>query len=209
MKSYWYGVIILGSILIFSGCALRQAVSEKPSLFPSGRAMEVPRPPLPVLARPAMPEAGKPGPAREEIPAPAVREEVITRRPEEAPVRMEPVAPTREGVSPLDDIHFDFDKYNLKERAKRVLLENFRWLTSNPQAKIEIQGHADERGSDEYNLALGERRADTARLYLQTLGVDPARMTTVSYGEFRPVDPGHTEEAYAKNRRDHFTIISK
>ncbi len=206
MKKYWFGVVILGGILVFSGCTLKQAVSEKPSLFPMGKVMEAPRPPLPVLARPAVPEAVKREPSREELAGPAVREELIARRPKEVPVRMKPVAP-REGISPLEDIHFDFDKYNLKEGSRRVLYENFRWLTSNPKTKVEIQGHADERGSDEYNLALGERRAAAARIYLRTLGIDSRRMTTISYGEFRPVDPRHTEEAYAKNRRGHFVVI--
>lgn len=167
-------------------------------------------------------------PPREAVPAgreearPGVREEIIRPRPGEgviAPVRPEEVArPPRPGevaalpgvaeaaASPFKDIHFDFDKYNLRPDAKSILGDIGKWLRANRQPKVTIEGHADERGSDEYNLALGERRAESARAYLKTQGVEVERLATISYGEFRPIDPGKTEEAYAKNRRDHFLL---
>lgn len=199
--------------LLFSGCAGKQAVSEKPSLLREEKAAEAPRIVGPVVAapRPAE-EAAKPATPVREAPGPAVREEAVRPRPREevAAVPAAPAGPVEvSAVSPLKEIYFDFDKYNLKEEAKKSLNENFNWLRANPRARIEIEGHADERGSDEYNLALGERRAAAARGYLKTMGIAEERITTISYGEFRPVDPRHNEEAWSKNRRDHFLIISR
>src|SRR5947207_1296549 len=83
------------------------------------------------------------------------------------------------------------------------------WLKAHPQYSLLIEGHSDERGTEQYNLALGDRRANTAKEYLATLGVDSSRMRTVSYGEERPFDPGHDESAWAKNRRDHLVLVGK
>jgi peptidoglycan-associated lipoprotein len=79
----------------------------------------------------------------------------------------------------------------------------------NPSVKIQIEGHCDERGTVEYNLALGERRANSAKRYLSSLGLTVNRVSTISYGKEKPLDPGHNEEAWAKNRRDHFIVLSK
>ena len=80
------------------------------------------------------------------------------------------------------------------------------WLRENADTSIIIEGHCDERGTNAYNIALGERRAESAKAYLTDLGIDGLRLTTISYGEERPVDPGHNEEAWAKNRRAHFVV---
>lgn len=109
----------------------------------------------------------------------------------------------------LHDVHFDFDKSDIRDDAKPVLEENAAFLKKYPTIKIVVEGHCDERGSVEYNLALGERRAKAAKNYLATLGVDASRMTTVSYGKELPLDPGHSEEAWAKNRRAHFLAVAK
>jgi peptidoglycan-associated lipoprotein len=109
----------------------------------------------------------------------------------------------------LQDIHFDFDRYDLTEEARRLLTENATVLANHPSLKIQIEGHCDERGNSAYNLALGERRATSAKLYLMKLGVQEDRLSTISYGKERPLDPGHTEEAWAKNRRCHFVILSR
>lgn len=105
-----------------------------------------------------------------------------------------------------EDIYFEFDKSRLLPAAQDVLKRKAQWLFDNPVVTIVIEGHCDERGTNEYNLALGERRANSAKMFLQDLGVAASRMTTISYGEERPVDPGHNEEAWAKNRRAHFVI---
>ncbi len=113
----------------------------------------------------------------------------------------------REGM--LKPIYFDFDRFFIREDAKPVLDAIARWLKKHDRVKVRIQGHCDERGTNEYNIALGQRRANSARDYLVTMGIAPSRLSTISYGEERPVDPGHNEEAWAKNRRAAFEIVSK
>jgi peptidoglycan-associated lipoprotein len=109
----------------------------------------------------------------------------------------------------LKDIHFGFDRYDLTPKAREILAENAELLLKNPRAKIQIEGHCDERGTVEYNLALGERRATSTRQYLISLGVSRDRMSTISYGEEMPLDPRRNEDAWAKNRRAHFIILSR
>ncbi len=105
-----------------------------------------------------------------------------------------------------EDIYFDFDSSNLTAEAQNILKKKAQWLLNNPDQSATIGGHCDERGTTEYNLALGERRAASAKAFLVDLGVPASRLTTISYGEERPVDPGHNEAAWAKNRRCNFVI---
>ena len=100
-----------------------------------------------------------------------------------------------------DRVHFDFDKYELKQEARYTLQQQAAWLAANEGVTITIEGHADERGTREYNLALGERRAQAAADYLMVLGVSKSRINTVSFGKERPEDPASNETAWAKNRR--------
>jgi peptidoglycan-associated lipoprotein len=104
----------------------------------------------------------------------------------------------------LGDIFYDFDSASLSTEAEEQLKQNAVWMQKNTLPTVSVEGHCDERGTDEYNIALGERRAVAAKNYLVTLGVSGGRLSTVSYGEERPFDPGHNEEAWAKNRRAHF-----
>jgi peptidoglycan-associated lipoprotein len=104
----------------------------------------------------------------------------------------------------LRDAYFDYDDASLREDAKAALDGNGKAMASRTSMSVVIEGHCDERGSVEYNLALGEKRARAAKEYLVTYGVSPSRMTTISYGKERPFDPGHTEESWAQNRRAHF-----
>ncbi|MCP4717725.1 MAG: peptidoglycan-associated lipoprotein Pal, partial [Deltaproteobacteria bacterium] len=104
------------------------------------------------------------------------------------------------------DITFDYDDFSLKPSAKETLKTIAEWLLKNTGKQILVEGHCDERGTNEYNLALGERRANSAKKYLVQLGVSPKRIATISYGEERPVAPGNNEDAWAKNRRDHFLL---
>ena len=104
--------------------------------------------------------------------------------------------------------HFDFDKSNIRPEDIAVLDQKVAILQANPNLRIRVAGNCDERGSDEYNLALGNRRATSAKQYLVSHGVDGGRIETVSYGEERPLDPSHNEEAWAKNRNDQFEIVS-
>jgi peptidoglycan-associated lipoprotein len=106
----------------------------------------------------------------------------------------------------LRDVHFDFDRYEIRPQDKEILKGNAEWLTANPRALLLIEGHADERGTNEYNLALGERRAKATRDYLVSLGIDAARITLISYGEERPLCTERTEACWARNRRAHFLV---
>jgi peptidoglycan-associated lipoprotein len=114
--------------------------------------------------------------------------------------------PVAEEGSILKDINFAFDQSELTPLAKSILQENSNWLRENPQATVTIEGHCDERGTREYNLALGQRRAQSAYDYLRGLGIAESRMNTVSYGEDQPLDPRSNEEAWARNRRAHFRV---
>jgi peptidoglycan-associated lipoprotein len=106
----------------------------------------------------------------------------------------------------LRDVYFDFDRYDVRAGDKGTLDENAKWLKSNQSALLLIEGHADERGTNEYNLALGERRAKATRDYLVSVGVDAGRITVISYGEERPTCTEKAEGCWAKNRRAHFLV---
>jgi len=108
--------------------------------------------------------------------------------------------------SPLKEIYFDFDSYDLRTDARETLKANAAWLRDNPAVIVDIEGHCDERGTNDYNMALGAKRAQAAMDYLTALGVTSDRLSTTSYGEEVPVCEEHTEECWQKNRRDRFVI---
>jgi peptidoglycan-associated lipoprotein len=110
---------------------------------------------------------------------------------------------------PLKDIHFAFDSSDLDEQARTILQDNANWLKDHAKAKVEIEGHCDERGTVEYNLALGARRAGAAKDYLVALGVPADRLTTISYGEELPLCQEHNEECWQQNRRVHFVVLGE
>jgi len=107
---------------------------------------------------------------------------------------------------PLEDIHFDYDSPALTETARAILDRHAAWIKSHPGVRIAVEGHCDERGTVEYNLALGDQRARAARDYLVNLGVASERLTAMSFGKERPLDPSSNEAAWAKNRRGHFAV---
>ena len=115
--------------------------------------------------------------------------------------------PVTPASSPLKEIYFDFDRYDLKAEARATLKANAGWLKANPSARVEVEGHCDERGTNEYNLALGAKRAQAARDYLASLGIAAGRLSTISYGEEVPVCKEQAEECWQKNRRARFVII--
>jgi len=111
--------------------------------------------------------------------------------------------------SALENIYFDYDATTLSEQARASLANNAEILRKHSTATVRIEGHCDERGSDEYNLALGEQRAKTALHYLVTMGIPAKRLSVISYGKEKPADSGHDEAAWSKNRRDEFVVTSK
>ncbi len=108
------------------------------------------------------------------------------------------------GSGGLENIHFEFDSYALTEEARNILFKNAQLMKADKNMKIIIEGHCDDRSTEEYNLALGDRRAESAKNYLVSIGISSSRIQTISYGEELPIDPGQNEAAWAKNRRCHF-----
>jgi peptidoglycan-associated lipoprotein len=153
---------------------------------PAGSVSRVPSPPQPV----AEPTIVPPEPLREDSIASASLDDINRN-------------------SPLKPVFFEYDSSDLTPPGQKTLDEDALLLKKYPSWSITIEGHCDERGSAEYNLALGERRAVAARAYLVSLGIPADRLRTVSYGKEFPFDPGHDEPAYAKNRRAHFVITAK
>jgi len=167
-------------------------------------------------------KAVSPAPAPVSTPAPAPPEPV--RAPEPTPVESRAVTPVTETSSAeilsssledlnkkgiLKDTFFDYDKSDIKTEFRDSLEQNARFLSRNPSVKIMVEGHCDERGTREYNIALGNRRAEAVRQFLTALGVDGARMQTISYGREKPFADCHDESCWAQNRRAHFVILSK
>jgi len=107
---------------------------------------------------------------------------------------------------PLSDIHFDLNEATIQPQDNGVLKANADWLTAHPNTRVQIEGHCDDRGSEEYNIALGAKRAQAAKDYLTTLGIDGGRMSTISYGKELPLCTDQTEDCWAQNRRDHFAV---
>lgn len=187
----WLAIALVLAAALAAGCAKKQTVK-------SGTESGTPAP-----------EAAAPAPGTGES---AVKETPVTEAPA-APMMTAKeaeaargVAVTQEKPSQFEDVRFDFDKSTLREDGKRICQQVAAYMKSNPRATLVIEGHCDERGTAEYNLALGERRATAVKSYLESLGVPKAAISTVSFGKERPLDPGHNEDAWAKNRRAHFLL---
>lgn len=176
------GLAVLVALFGFFGCAKRGQVPPGTEEVEVGEVEEVGRAPLPQVG----------GEPREGVSEESLRAQA-----------------RQELQAQLEDINFDFDKYNIRPDARMILKRNYEVLQKVPGAEVLVEGHCDERGTVEYNLALGQRRANAARDYLISLGMDADQLSTVSYGEERPLDPRHTEEAWAKNRRCHFVILKR
>lgn len=132
----------------------------------------------------------------------------VTKREQPPVVEEQPIVRESE-AGPLADIFFDFDRSELRSDAREILENNAQWFKANPRARVKIEGHCDERGTTEYNLALGQRRAEAAKRFLIAIGVDASRLSTISYGEERPVCTDHFEDCWGKNRRSHFLMDSR
>jgi peptidoglycan-associated lipoprotein len=145
-------------------------------------------------------------------PAPELKKEVTESFPTQpvssTPLTTEATVDELNRKKVLETVYFDYDKSDLGEDTRATLQSNAGWLKANPGRIVRIEGHCDERGTIEYNLALGQRRAVSVRDYLVGLGIDASRIKTLSYGKERPVDPGHDDAARARNRRAEFVIES-
>jgi len=122
-------------------------------------------------------------------------------------IEIKPAKTTQRPIT-LEQIRFSYDQATLSEQARNTLTANATILQLDPELKVSIEGHCDDRGSDEYNLSLGERRAQSVRAYLVSLGIEPQRLTTISYGEEKPLDTANNEMAWAKNRRAEFKLLN-
>lgn len=155
--------------------------------------------------------APAPPPVETPQPTPTPSPEPIKEVPPE-PFKPPPVESHEESVDEINGkgilkpVHFDYDKSDVRPEDRPILQANAAWLKSNPKWKVRIEGYCDERGTIKYNIALGERRANAVREYLVSLGVDASRIRIVSFGEDRPVNPNHNEEAWAANRRAEFYV---
>lgn len=201
--AYLVVLVFVVSGVFFVGCSKKvsQVKGEVTAEAPKKEApIQVPKETVTVKREEEKPAA----PAKEQI------REAIRKTEEEAPPQAS--ARGKEFVAPAETalkmVNFEFDKASLTEEAKAILKGNAEWLKANPKAEVLIEGYCDERGTDEYNMGLGEKRAASVRAYLISLGIDAARLFTISYGEEKPLDPGHNEEAWAKNRRAQFKITS-
>jgi peptidoglycan-associated lipoprotein len=147
-------------------------------------------------------EQAPPQIAPEKAPAPVEEAKEAPPGPKEQP------ASTEEGteVKALKDVFFDFDSYVIRPDDATVLQQDADWIKAHPGVTVTVEGNCDERGTVEYNLALGQRRADAAKSYLVSLGISADKLKTISFGKSKPFDPGHDETAWAKNRRDHFVV---
>lgn len=183
-------MLVIGGLA--AACAKRPALTQASAPAPTGAAVPAPAPQALAPVAPAPVPAPAPAPQALAPVAPA---------PVPAPV---PPPPAAFADNPaLADIHFDFDKSTIRPGDARILDASAAWLKENPKALVLIEGHCDERGTNEYNVALGERRARATQAYLVSRGIAAGRMSIISYGEERPVCTQHTEACWAQNRRSH------
>jgi len=209
-KNVW---IILALLLVIPGLLFTTSCAKKTIKSDAALAAEAAKKAEAEAARKAAEEAARKK-AAEEAAAEAARKKAAEEAARQAALAAQKAkedAEKRKILSAMqlfesEDIYFEYDQSRLLPAAREVLKKKAAWLQANPDAIILIEGHCDERGTNEYNLALGERRAHSARTFLSDLGIDASKMTTISYGEERPLDLGHSEGAWAKNRRAHFEI---
>ncbi|MEJ2689035.1 MAG: peptidoglycan-associated lipoprotein Pal [Deltaproteobacteria bacterium] len=190
-KMYAFKCVVVASFLVttalFCGCAKKTVQTEEGVVTPP-------------------PEVEQPAPAQEEKPQ-------YTEGAEE-PLESQPPAPEKEvstilegrTTGPMLPVYFDFDKFDIRKDQQPRIIGDAEYLKQNPDLIVRVEGNCDERGTNEYNMALGERRANSGKKYLINLGVAASRIKTISYGEERPLDYGHDEAAWAANRRDDFVI---
>lgn len=183
-------VVMLFALTLFAGGCAKKPVAEEPSMAEETTQIEMQQEPS--------------GIAEEGVSESTYGEQATGDQSDNAAAAAQ--VAEEAAASGLQRVHFDFDQYVLTSEAKSVLVSNAGLLRAAPAVKVMIEGHCDERGSDEYNLALGEKRALAAKNYLVSLGVAGDRLSIISYGEEMPLAMGHNKEAWAKNRRAEFKV---
>ena len=190
MKTSRHAAAIVAALVLVAGCGKKRAPAV---VTDPGRTTTAPRPaPTPT---PFPEEPVDVGPDVQPMTDEAARAEDFSV-----------TDPTTGEGGPLEDVHFEYDQARLSDPARAIIEKHALWLQNHRAAKVVVEGHCDERGTVDYNLALGEQRARAVRDYLTSLGVAGDRVTTVSYGKERPLDPASNEAAWARNRRAHFVV---
>ncbi len=188
-KAMKTGFVLLAVVLLAAtGCTRKETVKSNEGM--QGLAS----------ARPSQEQKAAPGPG--EITTETLKPEAAAPS---GPVETGALL-TEQQPSPFPDIHFDFDKSAIHNQDKPTLEKVAGYLKAHPGARVLIEGNCDERGTEEYNMMLGDRRAEAAKKYLAELAVPGNELSTISFGKDKPVDPGHNEEAWAKDRNDHFVL---
>jgi len=188
-------VVVLALLLLSAACAKRPAMTQTAAPPPTGAAVTAPPAPVAPVTPPPAPAPTPPPPVAAAPPAPA---------PAPAPPR--PAPAEFKSIAELKDVFFAFDRHAITEEGARTLDASAEWMKANPSALMLVEGHCDERGTNAYNLALGDRRARAAQDYLVKRGVPAGRITTITYGEERPTCSELTEACWARNRRAHFLV---
>jgi len=186
-------IVLVCGLFIFSGCAEKKAVVQDETVQQAQQPQQAPTVTDDEAARRAKEQADR----EAALKAQAARE-----------AAMKKAAAALTDLN-IQNIYFDFDRSNIREDAREILKANAEIFRQKADAKIIVEGHCDERGTAEYNMALGERRAQETKQYLTNLGIDASRITTISYGEERPADDRSTEDAWAMNRRAQFVLEAK
>jgi len=198
VKSFFLALLLVGIVL---APACRSKKAPPPKLVPTtDTTASVPN--VPTVATTTETQVSNPPDFVQPQPQPSVTVETL-------PNDVEELNRVAEQRGYLQDAFYSFDESTLTTDAQSALTSSATWLKKNSQYNLLIEGHCDERGTEQYNLALGDRRANSAKEYIVALGVDVSRIRTVSYGEERPFDSGHDEAAWAKNRRAHLVIVAK
>lgn len=179
---------LVAALFFNTGCAMKRVQDEKAAAPPPTQTLTPP----PIATPPVVAET------------PVIAEEIVADKPQAvvAPVKVEPL-PTYV----LASVPFEYDQHLLTDAAREILSANAAILKAQTRLRVTLAGYCDERGADQYNIALGERRAEAVRNYLLPLGISEGRLETVSYGEEKPLDPGHDESAWVKNRRVEFVPL--
>jgi len=190
MKKGLFFILIVSVLMVFTlSCAKREEIKPEPAKI-----------------EPTMVEPVRPEPVKAKPPKVIEKKEEVVREPIYPVEVAEVIPPQEKSLVELKDVLFDYDKYDIRPDAQEVLNSIAPWLIKNTVANVLIEGHCDERGTNDYNLALGERRAIAVKNYLISKGIIPQRLTTISYGEEKPICLEHNEDCYQRNRRARFVV---